>query len=64
MGLFQNILLGGVVSDVIQMAAVRRSIEQVRALAGQVRRECVRGFVRLPQVLPVAWQALAGTGAG
>lgn len=35
-GMFQNILVGGLVSDAIQLAAVRRSMEQVKALLGQV----------------------------
>lgn len=36
-GLFQSILIGGVVSDAVQMAAVRRSTEQVRSMAAQVQ---------------------------
>lgn len=34
----QNILFGGVISDAVQLAAVRRSMEQVKGLLGQVRR--------------------------
>lgn len=36
-GLLQNILIGGVVSDAIQLAAVRRSIESCKALLAQVQ---------------------------
>lgn len=36
-GMFANILMGGVVSDAIQLAAVRRSIEQVKVLLSQVQ---------------------------
>lgn len=36
-GMFQNILFGGIASDAIQMAAVRRSIEGARSLLAQVQ---------------------------
>lgn len=36
-GMFQNILLGGVVSDMVQQAAVRRSMEQVKSMVAQVQ---------------------------
>lgn len=35
-GLLQNILIGGVISDAIQLAAVRRSIESCKVLLSQV----------------------------
>lgn len=34
--MLQNILIGGVISDAIQLAAVRRSIESCKALLSQV----------------------------
>ncbi|KAL4440178.1 hypothetical protein ABPG75_003179 [Micractinium tetrahymenae] len=36
-GLLQNILIGGVISDAIQLAAVRRSIESCKQLLSQVQ---------------------------
>ncbi|KAL4438732.1 hypothetical protein ABPG77_006336 [Micractinium sp. CCAP 211/92] len=36
-GLLQNILIGGVISDAIQLAAVRRSIESCKVLLSQVQ---------------------------
>lgn len=39
-GMFQNILIGGVISDAVQLAAVRRSMEQIRGMLAQVCSGC------------------------